>query len=177
MQPRKNSASGSWVDASAEAALCGKVCVAASRSRVGLGCAHTHRDTQNTQTNTHNKHTHNKHTQNTHTHKTYTERSCPENSKSVRFAWFSKIKIRDHQQKSTQNLENCVKKKKLRKGKKREFLESNHDPSSHPSPLPPFGSHLSGLHPWGPTVRPLTLRPPTFEAPTLTASTLRGSHL
>ena len=28
----------SWVVASAEAALCGKVCVAASRSRVGLGC-------------------------------------------------------------------------------------------------------------------------------------------
>ena len=38
MHPRENSASGSWVEASAEAALCGKVCVAASRSRVGLGC-------------------------------------------------------------------------------------------------------------------------------------------
>ena len=38
MHPRKNSASGSWVEASAEAALCGKVCVASSRSKVGLGC-------------------------------------------------------------------------------------------------------------------------------------------
>ena len=38
MHPRKSSASGSWVEASAEAALCGKVCVAASRRTVGLGC-------------------------------------------------------------------------------------------------------------------------------------------
>ena len=38
MCPRKNSVSGSWVVASAEATLCGGVCAAASRSRVGLGC-------------------------------------------------------------------------------------------------------------------------------------------
>ena len=37
--PRKNSVSGSWVVASAEAALCGEACVAASRSKVELGGA------------------------------------------------------------------------------------------------------------------------------------------
>ena len=37
VDPRKNSVSGSWVVASAETAVCGVVCVAASRSKVGLG--------------------------------------------------------------------------------------------------------------------------------------------
>ena len=38
--PRKNSVSGSWLVASAEAALCEGVCAAASRSRVGMGREH-----------------------------------------------------------------------------------------------------------------------------------------
>ena len=35
---RENSASGSWVETSCETAMCGIVCVAASRNGVGIGC-------------------------------------------------------------------------------------------------------------------------------------------
>ena len=40
MHPMKNSASGSWVEASLEATLCEGVCTAASRSSGGMGREH-----------------------------------------------------------------------------------------------------------------------------------------